>query len=213
MVWLRKAFSIGDLKFGWILLVSLAVCAAVGYIDLVDNPEDQFWLAVGYAVAFGLAVLWSGVNYVGHIRLAAMYRKMNDIGAYVEQLAMGAEDKAELRNYLEDYAQDLIRQGKSERQATAEAISQFQVKELLRLSKHTDLFQLHAHYYLLGWTACAALLVLLIELTKGVFPSESLAILLAESIAAAYGASFVCLFFVYKLLDAFIYRTLRKHLF
>jgi hypothetical protein len=100
---LRKAFSLGDIKYYWMLIVSIVVCGAFFYLDRSDNPDNQFWLNVGYGVSFGLAVLWSGVNYISHIHINAMYWKQNDIQVYVEQLAMNYEDKVELSNYLEDY--------------------------------------------------------------------------------------------------------------
>ena len=208
---LRKAFSLYDIKYCWLLIVSLAICGAFFYVDRSYNPDDQFWLSVGYGVSFGMAVLWSGTNYIGHIRINAMYRKQNDIQAYVEQLAMSSEDKVELRNYLEDYAEDLMNQGKSEAQATAEAISQFKVKELLSLSKNSSLFHLHAHYYLLGWSAVAFILLGLLVVTDGLFVLNSLMTLIIVTILAVYGASFIFLFFIYKVLDVLIYQKLHKH--
>ncbi|TNJ62337.1 hypothetical protein FE784_31100 [Paenibacillus hemerocallicola] len=212
MKWWNKAFSLNDIKYYWLLVLSIVLCGAFVYWDRMDSPDKTLWLSVGYGASFGLAVLWSGANYVGHIRINAMYRKHNDIQAYVEQLAMNDEDKMELRNYLEDYTQDLMSQGKTKEQATAEAISQFKVKELLSLSKHTSLFDLHAHHYLLGWAAVAFVLLLLLELLDGLLFSHSLLTMIVESILAAYGAAFIMLFFIYKVLDVWVYRKLNSHL-
>ncbi|MBD2869260.1 permease prefix domain 1-containing protein [Paenibacillus arenilitoris] len=208
----RKAFSLGDIRYGWLLIVSMAMCVAFFYCDRYYDPDDQSWLSAGYAMAFATAVLWGALNYIGHIRLNAMYRKQNDIRAYVGQLAMSEDDKAELRNYLEDYAADLTEQGKSKEEATAEAISQFKVKELLSLSKNTALFQLHAHYYMIGWIAVALVLAVLTEMTRWLMDSNALWFMIVEAVFAAYGAGLFGLFVVYKLLDAFIHRKLNDHL-
>ncbi|MCC3372760.1 hypothetical protein [Cohnella sp. REN36] len=209
---LRKMFSLRDLRFAWLLLVSISVCGLTFYADETFASADPHALTVCYVLSFALAVIWSAANYIGHIRMHATYRKQHDIRAYVEQLAMSGEDRLELQNYLEDYAADLTSQGRTKEEAAREAINQFKVKEFLSLSKHSPLFDLHAHYYLLGWAAVAvAFFLLLGAIGLALFPS-SLLLLIAESIALAYGLSFVGLFFVYKLLDAVIRRKLKEHL-
>ncbi|WP_029192802.1 hypothetical protein [Paenibacillus harenae] len=208
----RKIFSLSDVKYGWLLIMSMVLCGVFFYGDRYFDPDDQFLLTVGYGSSFATAVLWGAVNYIGHIRLNTMYRKQNDIHAYVEQLAMNPDDKMELRNYLEDYAQDLMDHGKTREQATAEAISQFKVKELLSLSKNTSLFHMHAHYYLFGWIAVAVILFILVELVHGLLFPEALWPLVIESVLVAYGAGLFGLFIIYKLMDAFIHRKLQDQL-
>lgn len=108
---MRKVFCLRDIKYSWLLLLSIAFCFLVFYIDRSDM-KDPGWLTIGYLLAFALAVVWGVINYIGHIRMNVMYQKQNNIQAYVENLAMGKEDKLELQHYLEDYAADLIMQGK-----------------------------------------------------------------------------------------------------
>ncbi|MBB6733812.1 hypothetical protein [Cohnella zeiphila] len=211
MIGWRKAFSLSDLRHGWLLALSVVVCGAFFWMDQRSASDDQFWLSVGYGVSFAVAVLWSAVNYISHIRLNAMYRQMNDIEAYVRQLAMSEEDRLELRNYLEDYAQDLTAQGRTKEQATAEAISQFKVKELLSLSKNTELFHLPAHYYLFGWTVLAWALLAALTIVGDLFEADGTGMVIAQTILAVYGAALAGLFFVYKVLDAAIHRKLQHH--
>ena len=47
------------------------------------------------------------------------------------------------------------------------AINQFKVQEILSLSKDTMLFNLHAHYYLIGWAILAAIVDIIIWLLYG----------------------------------------------
>jgi hypothetical protein len=52
----------------------------------------------------------------------------------------------------------------------------------------------------------------LLELLDGLLFSHSLLTMIAESILAAYGAAFIMLFFLYKVLDVWVYRKLNSHL-
>lgn len=206
----RKIFSLNDMKYGWSLLVSILVCGITFYIDRNTNPDDLFLLSVGYGMSFVIAVVWGAANYIGHVRMNVMFRRHRDIASFVGQLAMSQEDKLELRNYLEDYAEDLMREGTTKEEAAKEAISQFKVKEFLSLSKHTTIFELHAHYYLIGWTIVAIAAFIALGVVGNAAPPFSLPMLLVESVLVAYGAGFIALFFVYKLLDALIYKKLRE---
>jgi hypothetical protein len=174
--------------------------------------KDPGWLTIGYLLAFALAVVWGVINYIGHIRMNVMYQKQNNIQAYVENLAMGKEDKLELQHYLEDYAADLIMQGKPKNEAAKEAINQFKVQEILSLSKDTMLFNLHAHYYLIGWAILAAIVDIIIWLLYGGFYPSSQLLLIIGLILIAYGMGFIALFCGYKLMDSFIYRKINEQL-
>ncbi|WJH36111.1 permease prefix domain 1-containing protein [Paenibacillus sp. CC-CFT747] len=152
------------------------------------------------------------VNYIAHMHLNRLYRKGEDIPAYVAQLALSEEDKQELQNYLEDYAEDLRSQGRTQEEAAREAVSQFRVQELLSLSKNSLLFELHAHYYLLGWSLTAVAAFAGLALIGWMTFPHSLLLLLAETILAAYGFGMAFLFVLYKALDALLYRKLKEHL-
>ncbi|NYV66859.1 hypothetical protein HYI36_16435 [Bacillus sp. Gen3] len=208
---MRKVFCLRDIKYSWLLLLSIAFGFLVFYIDRSDM-KDPGWLTIGYLLAFALAVVWGVINYIGHIRMNVMYQKQNNIQAYVENLAMGKEDKLELQHYLEDYAADLIMQGKPKNEAAKEAINQFKVQEILSLSKDTMLFNLHAHYYLIGWAILAAIVDIIIWLLYGGFYPSSQLLLIIGLILIAYGMGFIALFCGYKLMDSFIYRKINEQL-
>ncbi|USK31022.1 permease prefix domain 1-containing protein [Bacillus sp. CMF21] len=172
--------------------------------------NDPLWVHAGYWISFAIAVLWAVLNYISHIRMNNMYKKQDDLQVYVNQLVMSEEDKLELRTYLEDYVQDLMKQGNTEADAMREAINQFKVKEFLSLSKNTMFFNLHAHYYLIGWTflsVIASILVWIFELTLFPYPLITLTI---ESIFIAYAIGLFGMFFLYKIIDAVIYRKFKE---
>lgn len=209
--WTRKTFSLAELRYSPVLLLSIVICVAAFYIDEHVNPGDQLWLAVTYYISFSLAALWCGINYVGHIKMNNLYRKHADIGAYVEQLAMSTEDKTELRNFLEDFAADLEEQGRTKEEAAKEVISQFQVREFLAMSKHTVPFETHGHHYLLG---CGILLlgVCLTALAAGALWGQHFLVwLIISSVSGVYGACFFGVYALYKLLDRLIYNKLKKY--
>ncbi|MNC27221.1 hypothetical protein D3C75_753870 [compost metagenome] len=209
--WTRKVFSLAELRYGPVLLLSVVICVAAFFIDEYINPRDQLWLAVTYYISFSLAALWCGINYIGHIRMNNLYRKHADIGAYVEQLAMSTEDKTELRNFLEDFAADLEGQGRSREEAAKEVISQFQVREFLAMSKHTQPFETHGHHYLLGYGILLLGVCLISLAAELLLQQPPLAWLITSSVSGVYGASLFGVYVLYKLLDRFIYNKLKKY--
>ncbi|MFS0562046.1 hypothetical protein AB1K91_15020 [Terribacillus sp. 179-K 1B1 HS] len=206
--YMRKIFSLGDLKYSWILLLSSLLFGITNFTDQLYSG-DPIWVLISYLISFSIAVLWGAINYISHIRMNNMYKKQDDIQLYVSQLAMSEEDKQELQTYLADYVQDLIQQGNSEADATREAINQFKVKEFLALSKNTMFFNLHAHYYLIGWTIVsilASILVWILEVTMLPYPLITFTI---ESIFIAYSIGLFGMFILYKIIDAMIYRKFK----
>ncbi len=207
----RKMFSIGEIRYGWVLLLSVAICVITFFIDETVNPEDQLWLSVAYFASFAAAAVWAAANYIGHLRMNGLYRKQHDIGAYVAQLALGADDRAELRNYLEDFAADLERQGRSKAEAEKEAIMQFQVKEILSMSKHTSPFEAHGHHYLLGCACIALTAAAASGAVYAAIPGDKPFALLATSVSAVYGCSFLAQYALYKMLDKLLYQKIRNY--
>lgn len=206
---LKKAFSLRDIKYGWLLLVSIAIFFTALYLDLDSNPSHiSIKAVISYGAALIVSVVWGAINYIGHIRVNVMYRKNNDIHAFVDKLAMSQEDKLELQVYLEDYIQDLISQGKEKEDATEIAIDHFKIKEFSSLSKDTQIFNMHAHYYLWGYTIIATLLCLLLLFVTNVLIESSLALIVMESSFFVCAFGFTCLFFVYKLMDSIFYKKL-----
>ncbi|WP_099156717.1 hypothetical protein [Virgibacillus ndiopensis] len=205
---IRKVFSLKDLKYSWLLLISVISFYITYYLDLLYNPAHVPIIAlIGYGVAFIIAAIWGGFNYIGHIKVNALYQKHNDIHAFVSQLAMSYEEKMELQAYLEDYTTDQINQGKSENEAAREAINQFKIKEFSSLLKNTMIFNLHAHYYLGGYVFIAVITGLILKLISVFCPF--LPLLVIAYTLFTFGFGFIGMFFIYKLLDAVLYKKLR----
>lgn len=206
---IRKIFSLGDINYSWILILSAVLFGISNYADRLFS-NDPIWVHTGYWISLAVAVLWGTLNYISHIRMNSMYKKQDDIRLYVNQLAMSEEDKLELKIYLEDYVQDLIKQGNTEADATREAINQFKVKEFLSLSKNTLLFNLHAHYYLIGWTIIfiiVSILVWLLEFSIIPYPSFTTTIVITLIV---YAFGLFGMFFLYKIIDAAIHQKFKE---
>ncbi|AIM17192.1 hypothetical protein HW35_13840 [Bacillus sp. X1(2014)] len=202
-----KLFSFKDLKYGWLLSVSFVIFTLTLFFDLYIEPAYvQLPSLAGYGIAFIIASLWGSVNYIGHIKINALYQKSNDIHAFVNQLAINDEERQELQAYLEDFVQDLVSHGETKEEATKKAIEQFKIKEFTSLSKNTMLFNLPAHYYLGGFALVSLSVGLLLRVLYIIFPS--LFLLVLASSLFAYGVGFMGLFFVYKIIDAIIYKKL-----
>ncbi|MBT2218015.1 hypothetical protein KK120_19625 [Virgibacillus dakarensis] len=204
----KKMFSLNDLKYGWLLLISIVTFTTTFYLDLYYEPSKvQIVALAGYGLAFIIATLWGAFNYIGHVRINVMYQKNNDIYSFVSQLTMSHEEKVELQAYLEDYIQDQVDHGKSKNEATKEAIEQFKIKEFNSLSKNTTLFNLHAHYYLGGFTFIAVIFGLITRLFYLVSPT--LFLMVIECTFYVYGVAFVGLFFTYKLIDVVLFKKFK----
>lgn len=202
---IRKIFGLGDIKYSWILVLSSIIFGISNYMDRI-YLSDPLWVHTCYWISIAIAVLWVALNYISHIRMNSLYMKQDDVQRYVNQLAMSDEDKLELRTYLEDFVEDLMEQGSTEEEAKREAIKQFMVKEFLSLSKNTMFFNLHAHYYLIGWTIVfisASMLVWLFE--YAIFP-HPIVTLTVESILIVYAIGLFGTFFMYKIMDTVIVR-------
>lgn len=205
----KKIFSISDMKYSWILLLSALIFGIFNYMDRFYS-NDPVWILVGYWISIAVAVLWTALNYISHIRLNSMYKKQDDLQLYVNQLAISDEDKLELRTYLEDFVEDLMKQGKTEADATREAINQFKIQEFLSLSKNSMFFNLHGHYYLIGWTIVsiiAFIIVWLLGIT--IFPYRSITLTI-ESIFIVYAIGIFGTFVMYKMIDVVIYRKFKE---
>ncbi|WLD94685.1 hypothetical protein [Alkalihalobacillus sp. AL-G] len=206
---MKKIFSLRDITYGWLLIVSILLFVVTVYVDLYNDPSTiQLYTLAGCLLAFFLAVLWGILNYIGHIRMNAMYQKYNDIQAFVNNLALDPDDQLELQTYLEDYASDLVDQGLNKHDAAKQAIQQFKVKEFTTLSKNTMLFNLHAHYYLWGYTCIAAIVTICLFLVTEMVFLSSLVLVVLETTIFLYGLGLCGMFFLYKLFDAMFYKKL-----
>lgn len=201
----------GAKRWLFVLIASILICGYSFYRDRASGAEDPQWLAAGYAISFGLALVWSLLNYVSRIRLNNLYRKHSGIEAYVDQLAMSEDDKLELRNYLEDFAQDLASQGRTQQEAEAEALSHFRIKEWMSASDRSSLFSFQSHSYLWIWAAGAYVLAVVLAIADIVFKLDTVWTLIVTTLLAAYGTAWIALVYVYKLADAWIERQWRNH--
>ncbi|KAB8137601.1 hypothetical protein F9U64_08785 [Gracilibacillus oryzae] len=202
----RKITSFSDIKFLWVLLVSISVFVITLLLDYFDDPAHTPITALaGYGLAIIIGGVWAICNYIGHIKINVLYKNSKDLTAFVDRLTLDKEEKAELLTYMNDFAQDLVLQGKSEEEATAIAISQFKIKEFDRLSKDSSLFHLPAHHYLIGYAFIALFFFAILLLISNTVNS-SLYIIVLEATCFAYASGFVAAFFLYKLIDMMIYR-------
>lgn len=207
---IKKIFSLYDLKYIWLLLISFIAFYITFYLDLLYEPSYvQLTALAGYGCAFITASVWSVLNYINLIKFNIMYKKSSDINAFVDQLTISREEKLEIQGYLEDYIEDLISSGKQRADATREAIESFKVKEIISSSKNSRLFNLHAHYYLLGYSFIMVITGLLLRIIY--LNINSLLLLSLEWLLYLYGIGFTGLFVVYKLFDIVLYKKIDEY--
>lgn len=198
---LRKIFNLLDIRYSWILIISMGIFIASLYTSKINTQITPTIEWISYGSAFISAVIWGILNYIDHIKVSATYIKCDNIDAYVDNLMMSKDERAELKAYLEDYAKDLISQGKTKEEAVKTAINQFKVQEFTSLSKNSSLLNLPIHYYLFGYTLIAMIIGIILHFLTDIFLPQIFLLLSIEFMLFSYAIGFVGLFFLYKLMD------------
>lgn len=201
---LNKIFNLSDIRYGWLLLISMGIFIASLYYGKMTPQITPTVEWMTYGSAFILAVVWGIFNYIDHIKVNANFKKYDHIEAYVENLLMSRDEKTELKAYLEDYAEDLASQGKTKEEAVKIAIEQFRIQEFTSLSKNNSLLNLPIHYYLIGYTLIAAMAVMLLQLLASTIFPDFFLLSAVEFTFFSYGIGFIGLFFLYKLMDVIL---------
>jgi hypothetical protein len=173
-----------------------ALCFNRFYPDAFTRVE-----IVIYGAVFLVALLWSVLNYAGHLKISAIYKRHDSIEAFIKSLIMSKEEKAELLAYLNDFVKDLEENGNTHAKAVKTAISNFQVKEFTE--SESKIFETPTHYYLLGYTSIFVALVVIIQCINLIVSLPFIVLALCFTLGL-FAVAFVCLFFVYKLIDVMI---------
>ncbi|WP_208589605.1 hypothetical protein [Gracilibacillus suaedae] len=206
---IKKLLYLKDIKYSWLLFISILVFTTTIYMDLAFHQTGSPKVAlVAYAISLLIVFAWAVFNYIGHIRLNGMYKRNNNIKAFVDNLVLSNDERLELQAYLEDYSQDLIEQGMTKEDAIIAAINEFKVNEFSSISKNTQIFNMHAHYYLGGYALLGITASLILLVISNVLTDPPLISIVLEVTFMLYGIGFFGLFFVYKLMDIFIHKKL-----
>lgn len=207
---LKKTFNLSDIKYSWLLLLSMVIFILSLYFEKISSSITPLTQWITYGSAFLSAVIWSVLNYIAHIKVNANYKKYDDIKTYVDNLVMSKDDKLELMAYLEDYAADLSSQGKTKAEAVQIAINQFRVQEFSSISKNNSVLNLPIHYYLIGYVLVDIALVIVLALLTNTIFHGYFWLSAFEFTLAAYGVGFLGLFFLYKVFDAAISKKINN---
>lgn len=198
---IKRLFSLADIKYPWLLLISmLAFVIALYFNRFYPNAFTRIEIGI-YGAVFLVALLWSILNYVGHLQISAIYKKYDNIEAFIKKLTMNKGEKAELTEYLKDFVTDLEENGSTHEEAVKTAISHFQVKEFTQ--SQGNVFETPAHYYLLGYVSIFVGLIIVIQCIDLII-SLPFVVLAVSFMLMLFSAAFVCLFFIYKLIDVMI---------
>jgi hypothetical protein len=198
---IKKIYNLSGLKYPWLLLISMlafimTLCFNRFYPDAFTRIE-----VVIYGAVFLIALLWSILNYVGHLQISPIYKKHDNIESFIRGLTMSKEEKAELTEYLNDFVKDLEENGNTHEEAVKMAISNFQVKEFTQLQG--NIFETPIHYYLLGYVSIFVGLIIIIQCIDFIV-SLPFIFLAVSFMLVLFSAAFICLFFIYKLTDVMI---------
>lgn len=198
---IRKVYRLADMKYPWLLLVSmLAFITALCFNRLFPESFTRIEIVI-YSAVFLVALLWSILNYVGHLKRNAIYQNCDNLEAFINGLTMSKIEKTELSEYLNDFVKDLKENGSTHEEAIKTAISHFQVREFTQ--SQGSFFETSTHYYLLGYVSIFAAIIIVIQCIDLVV-SLPFIFLAVSFMLMLFSAAFICLFFAYKLIDVMI---------
>ncbi|MEL7566738.1 MAG: hypothetical protein AAGU27_17915 [Dehalobacterium sp.] len=198
---IRRIYYLADIKYPWLLLISmLAFITALFFNRFYPDTFTRIEIVI-YGAVFLVALLWSILNYIGHLRISVIYKKHDNIEAFIKRLTMSKEEKTELSEYLNDFVKDLEENGSTHEEAVKTAISHFQVQEFTQAQG--NIFETPIHYYLLGYVSIFVGLIIVIQCIDLII-SLPFIILAVSFMLMLFSIAFICLFFIYRLIDVMI---------
>jgi hypothetical protein len=202
-----KMFALSDIRYLWLLAGSMILFIISLYIDKINTSINGTleWI---YGISIACAFIWSILNYIDHIKINALYKKCDNIDAYVDSLAMSKKEKEDLRTYLNDFVKDLEANGKTKEEAVKTAIGQFQVQEFTSFLKNSGIFELPAHHYLLGYAVIFAAAFIFIQSIINAALGDIFVLHAISFMLILYSISFLGLIVLYKLLDVLVARKI-----
>lgn len=196
MTCIKKCFRFQEIKYPWVLLVSMILFVAMLFVNRLFPQDFAKIENIAYGIVCLTALLWALLNYHAHLKAYALCGGHNSVEGFLEQLCLSREEKEELAEYLNDFVSDLESSGNTHAQAVSQAIGQFQVKEFIQ----GNALQTGSQYYLLGYGLLFTVISFIIEVLKLLFPLPFF--LSAFSFMfVCFGVGLIGLFFVYKLTD------------
>lgn len=206
----RGVFSLSDLRYPWILLISMLLFLLSLYNNRINPHINSTIELATYGTAIACAFVWSILNYVDHIKINAVYKRTDNIDIYVDSLIMNKQEKEDLKAYLFDFVKDLEANGKSKEEAIKTAIGQFQVQEFTSLSKNSGIFELPVHYYLFGYIILFIAVILATQILLNTIFNSIFLLSAVIFTSILYAVAFFGLFFLYKLIDIFVAKKVKQ---
>lgn len=204
MTCIKKCFRFQEIKYPWVLLVSMILFVAMLFVNRLFPQDFAKIENVAYGIVCLTALLWALLNYHAHLKAYALCGEHNSVEGFLEQLCLSREEKEELAEYLNDFVSDLESSGNTHAQAVSQAIGQFQVKEFIQ----GNALQTGSQYYLLGYRLLFTVISFIIEVLKLLFPLPFF--LSAFSFMfVCFGVGLIGLFFVYKLTDMLLKKRMQ----
>jgi len=198
---LKQLYRFSDIKYPWLL--SLSIVAFVSSLYFNRSYPDSFTRIeiIVYSVVILIAILWSILNYMGNLKVNAIYKKYDDIEAFTKELSMSNEEKSDFLEYITDFVKDLEQNGSTHEEAVKIAISNFQVQEFAEST--SNIFVKSTHSYLLGCVSVFVGLVIIIQLVDMIV-SLPFIIMAVSFTLALFSIAFISLFCIYKFIDLII---------
>jgi NADH:ubiquinone oxidoreductase subunit 6 (subunit J) len=78
-VFVKKIFNLSDIRYSWLLLVSMLFFMFSLYYNKINPNISTMIELITYGGAVALAIVWSILNYIDHIKINVQFRKYDKI--------------------------------------------------------------------------------------------------------------------------------------
>ncbi|MCC3863765.1 hypothetical protein K0040_05485 [Terrisporobacter petrolearius] len=207
-IFVKKIFNLSDIRYPWLLLISMIAFMFSLYNNKI-NPEISTMMEfLTYGMAIAIAIVWSILNYIDHMKINVLLRRYDNIDVFVDNLVLNKQEKEDLKSYLNDFVKDLQDNGKTKDEATKAAIAQFQVEEFTSVSKNSGIFELSSHYYLIGYILIFAIIMTLIGIFTNTILDDSFLLKAMNFMLNLYSIGLFILLFLYKIIDNLVIKKI-----
>lgn len=207
-IFVKKIFNLSDIRYPWLLLISMMAFMFSLYNNKINPEINTMMELLTYGTAIAIAIVWSILNYIDHIKINVLLRRYDDIDIFVDNLVLNKQEKEDLKSYLNDFVKDLQNNGKTKDEAIKAAIAQFQVEEFTSVSKNSGIFELSNHYYLIGYILIFTIAMMLIGIFTNTILENSFLLKAMNFMLNLYSIGLFGLLLLYKIIDNLVVKKI-----
>lgn len=185
-----KGLLVGAVLLFWLTL----------FANLVITPRSTGLVYVlGYIGAVFLAAFWSILNYIDNLRINPIYRPFSKVEDFIGALPVNSEEKQEIKQMMQDYVTDQVKNGERKEVAEKQIVKQFQDN---KFQDESSFFYVHSYSYLFWFGLIWIVLSVLLFIFESLVTVMQVVFLMTFEVTfLCFGAGFLLTFLMYQLLN------------